>query len=242
MATLSIVTVTLNEEKNLPLLLDSLRSQTDIDFNLIVVDGASKDGTIELLRGVNDLELAWISEPDFGFYDALNKALRLVRTDFYLVVGADDQLEPTAVANFKSVATTSNADLVIAAVRMHKHCIKGYHPKRRWLGPPSMYTSHSVGTLIRTSLHQQFGYYSAKYSILADSLFLKRVMISNETSVIEGDFVAGTFSTDGFSSTDIARSICELWMVQRETGENQFLQFILFQLRLIWNIGRILRR
>ena len=242
MPTISIVTITLNEEKNLPALFASLRAQTDKDFAFIVMDGASKDGTIALLQEAGDLATQWTSEPDFGFFDALNKAVRQVRTDYYLVLGADDTLAPDAVANFKASAAAGDVDLVIAAVDADGRILRGYHPEKRWLGPAAMYTSHSVGTLIRTALHKRFGYYSIKYAIFSDSLFVKKVMIAPGTRVIEGDFVAGIFCTHGFSSIDFVRATCELWIVQRETGENRLLQLLLFQLRLLRNLRRVMER
>ncbi len=244
MPTISIVTITLNEENNLPALFASLRAQTDKDFDFIVMDGASKDGTIALLQGAGDLVTQCTSEPDFGFFDALNKAVRQVRTDYYLVLGADDALAPDAVANFKAsaAAAVGDVDLVIAAVDADGRILRGYHPEKRWLGPSAMYTSHSVGTLIRTALHQRFGYYSFKYAIYGDGLFVKKVMIAPGTRVTEGDFVAGIFCTQGFSAADLVRSTCELWMMQRETGENRLLQFLLFQLRLLRNLRRVMQR
>jgi glycosyltransferase involved in cell wall biosynthesis len=242
MPTLSIVTVAWNEESRLPGLFESLRFQTDRDFSFVVVDGGSKDETVRLLQGASDLITHFISEPDFGFYDALNKAIRLVDTDYYLVVGADDKLAPDAVANYKAAAAESNADMVIANVVAGNTVRAGYHPEKRWLGPPAMFTSHSVGTLIRTALHETFGCYSMNYPVFSDSLFMKRVAVSPGTRVVCGDFIAGNFCITGFSSANVVRSICELWMLQRESGENPLIQYLLFQARILRHLGSVAAR
>jgi glycosyltransferase involved in cell wall biosynthesis len=58
----------------------------------LVVDGASSDGTVELLRECADPRLRWVSEPDGGVYDAMNKGARLASGDYLLFLGADDRL------------------------------------------------------------------------------------------------------------------------------------------------------
>ena len=97
-ATISVVIVTLNEETNLPGLFDNLRAQTDRRFELRIIDGGSMDGTNALVRMAGDLVTYHVSELEFGFYDALNKAVRAVRTEVYLVIGADDRLAPDTIA------------------------------------------------------------------------------------------------------------------------------------------------
>src|SRR5574343_103309 len=84
---ISIITVTFNAAAHLPTLIDSLRNQSDRGFEWIVVDGASTDKTVDLLEA-SGIVTTWISEPDFGIYDALNKAIRLSTGEYYLVLGA----------------------------------------------------------------------------------------------------------------------------------------------------------
>jgi glycosyltransferase involved in cell wall biosynthesis len=235
---ISVIVVTLNEEKNLPGLLECLRGQTDRRFDLIVIDGGSKDATNALVEKAVDLVTYHVTEQDFGFYDALNKAIRAVRTEFYLVVGADDRLAPDAIANFRSAAVA--ADIVMAEVEAGGQIRRGVHPEKAWIGPSRTITSHSVGALIRTALHDKFGVYSCRYSILADWHFLKRVLSCSQTRIVSGAFVAGRFSMAGVSNRNFVRTLCELWLVQRDTGESAPVQYLLFQLRLFFHFGRIL--
>jgi glycosyltransferase involved in cell wall biosynthesis len=238
-----VVTVTFNAAKDLPRLIESLRRQTDRDFKFVVIDGGSKDGTQDIVAAAADIVTYSRSEPDNGFFDALNKAVKVVETDYYIVMGADDTLFPDTVAGLKGCAAATEADMVVAGVKAGKRVLSGYHLGKRWLGPGYMFTSHSVGTLIRMRLHERFGFYSYKYPIYADSLFMKRVAISPDTKVVDTDLVAGEFCiVGGFSSANYVRACCELWMVQRETGENPLLQWLLFQGRLLKNLARVLRR
>ncbi|MDQ6966765.1 MAG: glycosyltransferase, partial [Mariprofundaceae bacterium] len=100
---ISIVTATFNAEQVLPSLIDSLRNQTDMNFEWVVADGASTDGTLDILQGIKDLNVHVSSQSDFGIYDAMNRALRLSTGDFYIVAGADDRFESDAIANFRAV-------------------------------------------------------------------------------------------------------------------------------------------
>ena len=90
---ISIITATFNSAQTLPTLIASIRAQSDRSFEWIVVDGGSRDDTVALLRDAGDVVTRWISEPDFGIYHALNKALLLAQGSYYLVVGSDDTLE-----------------------------------------------------------------------------------------------------------------------------------------------------
>lgn len=133
--------------------------------------------------------------------------------------------------------------MLVLDVRAGKRILRGYHPKNRWRSPEAMFTSHSVGTLFRTNLHKRFGLYTLKYPIFGDSLFMKKIAIAPDTKVVAANFVVGEFCVDGgFSSANIARSICELWLMQRETGESPLVQYLLFQLRLLRHICRVTAR
>ena len=91
---ISIVTITYNAEKVLQRTLDSVRSQTYRNIEHLIIDGASKDGTLELVRsyelGVKDYEVRVVSEPDRGIYDAMNKGLRIATGDYIVYMNAGD--------------------------------------------------------------------------------------------------------------------------------------------------------
>jgi glycosyltransferase involved in cell wall biosynthesis len=240
--TISIVTVTLNAAAVLPRLLASLRCQSDREFDFVVIDGASQDQTWALLQGARDVVTFAVSEPDRGLYDALNKAIRVVKSDYYVVLGADDTLDPDAICNFRKAASASAADVVVAGVKKGDRILTGYYPDRAWLGYSAMVTSHSVGMLLRVNLHTRFGEYSARYPLLADGHFIKQICTDPSVSVVRGDFVAGEFCLSGVSNRQFVRTLCETWQIQLDTGEPPLLQYLLFQARLLKNIFKVLQR
>ncbi|MDP8984381.1 MAG: glycosyltransferase [Pseudomonadota bacterium] len=240
--TISVITATLNSAADLPHLFSSLRLQSDRQFQCVIVDGGSGDGTWGLVESHRDIVTLAIREPDHGLYDALNKGIRASSTDFYVVLGADDTLNPDAIEHFKRVAGSSGADVVVAAVSADGKVRRGYHRDRAWLGHSAMVTSHSVGMLVRKILHDRFGYYSLRYPILADGYFIKRVCTADDVKVVQADFIAGEFGFHGASNRNLSRVLCESWQIQLETGENKVVQYLLFQCRLLRNLPRLLFR
>jgi GT2 family glycosyltransferase len=89
---ISVVVATRNAAATLPRCLDSLREQSFRDFEVIVMDGASTDGTVALLQAAGDVVTAWRSEPDTGTTNAWNKALALAGGEWFCALGADDWL------------------------------------------------------------------------------------------------------------------------------------------------------
>jgi glycosyltransferase involved in cell wall biosynthesis len=239
---ISVITVTLNSAKDLPRLIASLREQEDRDFEYVVIDGGSSDGTWNVVESARDVITHAVSEPDRGIYDALNKALRAVRTEYYVVAGADDVLYPQAIANFRKMAQQTGADVLVAAVKAGDTIRRGLHVQRAWLGHAAMTTSHSVGMLFRARLHERFGEYPLRYPILADGYFIKRVCTAADVKAVGADFVAGEFGMRGCSSRNLTRVLCESWQIQLDTGESPIVQYLLFQLRLLRNLPRILVR
>ncbi len=86
----SVVTASLNNRENLEKSAKSILGQEGADLEWIVVDGASKDGVEDYLRGLLNPRLRWISEPDSGIYNAFNKGVALSKGDYIVFMGAGD--------------------------------------------------------------------------------------------------------------------------------------------------------
>lgn len=242
---LAIVTATFNAAGSLPALVESLRRQVDPDFEWVVMDGGSRDGTQDILAAITDLPLVWHAEPDFGVYDALNKAVALSKAEFYLVMGADDVLEPDAVLRYKALLQVSGADIVTAGVRMGGNGTMMRPRAPAWLwGQLAFVTAHSVGSVYRKSLHDEpkIGPYSRRFPIAADQLFILRA-VNFGARVAVGDFIAGDFGSTGMSSTDPAGMLTEFFRVQMEVeGNGKCLQVFLLVLRLVKNLPALIRQ
>lgn len=91
----SIITVTLNNAAGLANTVNSVARQTYRVFEFIVIDGGSSDGTLEIIKESEEIITTWISEPDLGIYDAMNKGLSLASGIFVNFLNAGDTYAQT---------------------------------------------------------------------------------------------------------------------------------------------------
>lgn len=96
----SIITICYNSEKTIERTLKSVLVQTYTDYEYIIVDGASKDNTMNIVKQYEPLfegRMKWMSEPDKGIYNAMNKGIMRSSGDIIGIVNSDDWLEPNAL-------------------------------------------------------------------------------------------------------------------------------------------------
>lgn len=233
---LSLITVTLNAADHLPGLARSIEDQGRLEgVEWIVVDGASTDQTIAVIERHSDVVSRWISEPDCGFYDALNKALGMATGEYYLVLGADDRLAPGALAAITAELKSSpGTDAWCFSVRRGGRILRGLPPTavRKAAGWMRFISSHSVGMVIRKSLHRKYGLYSLRYPLLADGYFLTKV-VDGGVTIKNVDRCVGEFADGGLTSNDNARLAAETWLIQVHLGRNLFVQTSLFLIRVL---------
>lgn len=91
---ISIITATYNASAHLQKCIDSIESQVYPNIEHIIIDGGSVDGTVELIKKNEKKVALWLSEPDTGIFNAMNKALQHVRGEWIYFLGADDTLYP----------------------------------------------------------------------------------------------------------------------------------------------------
>jgi glycosyltransferase involved in cell wall biosynthesis len=238
---ISIITATFNAVTDLPRLIESLVNQVDKDFEWVVADGGSTDGSLSLLESLKGINLKLSIEKDFGIYDALNRAIVQSQADYYLILGADDYLYPDAIQRYRMACNIGSPDIISANVETDKGLLKPNQGKPYLRGQLAFVSQHSVGTLIKKSLHERFGYYSRRFPIAADQYFVKQVCIAPGSSIKYADFVAGFYPTNGTSGIDLAGSMTEFFRVQLETERYPLIQLILFLLRLLKHFPKLIK-
>jgi glycosyltransferase involved in cell wall biosynthesis len=201
----SIIIVCLNAETELPGALDSVLSQTWPDRECVVVDGASSDGTVDVLRAYErrfEGLLRWVSEPDDGLYHAMNKGLALARGDYVEFLGADDRLRPAALESVARVlAMPEPPDIVCGTT--HVVGPSGGHdeePRRvvRRGMPARMPASHQA-TFVRRELIAEVGGFDPRFRIAADYDLYLRLIRAGATEAFTPDVLAD-FRLGGVSS------------------------------------------
>jgi hypothetical protein len=229
---LSVVTACFNSAAALPALARSLREQTDPDFEWVVADGASTDGSVEYLRSLTELRLVLSSQPDFGIYDALNRGVRLATGEYYIVAGVDDQLHPGAIAGFREAIARQRADFVAAEALFGRHCFRVKRAPEWLVAEKCLIAHHSVATAIRKSLHEKHGFYSQRFPIAADSLFVMQACKAGASRHVV-PFIAGTLGVSGVTASDRIGSATELFRVQLLNGRALLPQLLLLLLRIL---------
>jgi glycosyltransferase involved in cell wall biosynthesis len=234
-ATISVVTATRNAAKYLPGLIASLRAQTDQDFEWVVADGVSDDGTLELLRAVTDLNIVISSQADCGIYDALNRAIDQSSGEYYIVAGGDDIFYTDAIENYRAAILRSQADIIAANYRYASRQI-GIKKGPSWLfGQASFIAGHSLATAFKKELHQVYGKYPVKFPIGGDQFFVITAC-KGGAGVYEAGFVAGEMGVEGVSSVDRIGVPLEFFKVQLAVGSSFLVQSLLLVLRLLKNM------
>ena len=91
---LSIITIAYNNLEGLKRTLQTVANQSYDDFEQIVIDGGSKDGSLDVIKSYEGLipNYKWVSEPDKGIYDAMNKGIRLAKGKIIVFINADDEI------------------------------------------------------------------------------------------------------------------------------------------------------
>ncbi len=198
----TVLTVVRNGAATLEACLRSVMAQTWPNVEHVIVDGGSTDGTLALLERFDRDIACWISEPDAGIYDALNKGLRLARGTSYVVLGCDDRLLPGGVEALARHA--DDVDVVFGRVRFES-------PRHGEM----LIRNHSAGTLIKLDAHRRLGWYDASYRIAADTKFLMAARRAGVTREI--DDVVGVFTVGG-ASGDYRTNVREHARAMRESG------------------------
>ena len=119
---ISLITACYNSAKTIKTAMDSVLAQKDVDIEYIIVDGGSKDGTVEILKGYEKkflnlstfqpFNFRWLSEKDSGMYDAINKGIKMATGDIVGILNADDVLaSDDTLAHIASAFNTDSCAL-----------------------------------------------------------------------------------------------------------------------------------
>lgn len=112
MPIISIITITYNAERFLERTIQSIVAQQVTDYEYVVIDGGSTDGTLDIIRLYEKYITNWISEPDWGLYDAMNKGLHRAQGQYVWFMNAGDELhDPQTLPNLLARIKATEADV-----------------------------------------------------------------------------------------------------------------------------------
>lgn len=235
---ISIITVTYNAGGMLRCAIDSALHQTYSNLEYIIVDGASKDNTLDIIRAYEPQfqgRMKWISEPDRGLYDAMNKGIRMATGDVVGILNSDDFFTSNDVLEKVAESFTDNdVDAVYGDIHFVRsddlnRCVRYYSSRifRRGLMRLGFIPAHP-SFYCRRECFEKYGCYKTDYKIAADFDLLLRFIYVHRIRIkyLPMDMVTmrlGGASTSGLKS----RMTCmkEILRLFRENGvkTNRFL-------------------
>jgi glycosyltransferase involved in cell wall biosynthesis len=229
---ISIIVAVYNGKATLQQCIDSAAQQTYPNKELIIIDGGSKDGTVDLLNANREKVAYWISEPDSGIYNAWNKGLVQARGEWICFLGADDYLWDNTVLE----RMVEQLVMLPAAIRVaygqimqigddgrsHRKIGEPWaRAKESFRFMPYMNIPH-VGTMHRRSLFEQHGKFDESFRIAGDYELLLRELKTGDAVFIPDIATAG--QRLGGISTDTANYLKTLREVRRaQRMHGQFL-------------------
>jgi len=201
MLSLSIVTINLNNRLGLERTIQSIISQTNRNFEFIVIDGASSDGSIELIERYSDNIDIKVVENDFGIYNAMNKGIRLASNEYLLFLNSADTLvsENTIDEVFNWLDGT---DIVVGLTEY-----EGENERKKLTKLPA--TVCDLNYLIKASLPHQSTFirrellsngYDESLKIVSDWKFFVEAICINKCSIKAINLVVAKFDMTGIST------------------------------------------
>ena len=230
---ISIITVVKNSSSTIEKTINSVLAQEYNNFEYIVIDGGSNDGTIDIIKKYRDKIDKLIIENDNGIWDAMNKGLKIAKGDIVGFLNSDDTYNQNTLKIVNNYFNNFKIDFLFGSVKKYK-IMHGFSP---WKIKYSFgfYTSHSVGFFINLDKHKKVGFYNSKYFSADLDIFYKIIVkhkmkgIASKKIEIFGEFARGGYS----SKVNYIDHLFDLNQIRIDNGQNKYLVYALFLIKII---------
>lgn len=196
---ISIITVCLNSEQTIEQTIHSVIDQNDLDYEYIIIDGGSEDGTLDIIQRYREEISIVISEPDKGLYDAMNKGIALASGDIIGIINSDDWYEPGTLRKVRACFQESDAEVIYGRLhlvsdnRVVSTLIPSDIEKIRY----EMEIPHPT-VFIKKEIYDNYGVFQLKYKIASDYDLMLRLYTSGVKFKYQ-DEVFSNFRLNGIS-------------------------------------------
>lgn len=215
--TFSIVTVSFNSQKTIERTIESVLGQTYHNIEYCIVDGNSKDGTVDIIKKYHSQYpdiIKYVSEPDKGIYDAMNKGIRMATGDIIGIVNSDDWLEPNALQIvYDSLAANNfNLDsLYTGGIKFHEKnkdtvLLPDMSLMKRKSKQYFMGGIKHPATFVPRKVYDSIGLYDIDMRISADTDFILRCYFGDVNFVVVSH-VLSNMSEGGISTNHTFKTI-----------------------------------
>ena len=241
-ALITLITVVLNDEKNIETTIKSVLNQKYKNIQYIVIDGNSKDKTVDIIKKYSINIDIFKSEDDKGIYDGFNKGLRLAKGDLIGFVNSGDTLTEESLNILNDYYQKYKyADFFFGSVKKHWGILHGY---KKWKIHFSwgFYSSHSTGFYIKKEAAKIVGEYNLKYKYSSDYDYFYRMIIKHKLIGIgtKKHELFGIFKRGGYSSkVKFFDHLVECTRIRLDNNQNKIMVLITIIIKFLFNLKRL---
>ena len=204
----SIITVVYHGEKHIEQTVQSVLNQTYKNIEYIVIDGGSTDATIDILRKYDRKIACWVSEPDKGIYDAMNKGIGCATGEVIGILNADDRYHDAQVLH--DVLEAFRSDSAVDAVYGDLVYVDGDRVVRYWRGGRPHMIKYYLGWIpphptffVRREVYEESGVFDTQFPIVADYEFMLRTLVRYRINIVYIPRVLVRMAVGGASSGSV---------------------------------------
>jgi glycosyltransferase involved in cell wall biosynthesis len=216
---LSIITINFNNKKGLEKTIQSVISQTFDDYEYIIIDGGSKDGSKEVIERYADKIHYWVSEPDKGIYNAMNKGIKAAKGEYYLFLNSGDFLIEKETLN-KIFSINPQEDIIYGDIIKIKDAIETYkaYPDEVNLETLSSGALPHQAMLFKSKLFLTYGLFNESNKIVSDWEYYTRLLLIYNISYRHLPFAFTYFDMTGLSNNIEWKRLHELEREKAKLG------------------------
>lgn len=168
----SIITVVYNGVKHLEQTIKSVLNQTYANIEYIIIDGGSTDGTINIIKKYESNIAHWVSEPDSGIYDAMNKGIKMATGELIGIINSDDWYEPYAVEEIVMAYKDNTVCYGLMRHISNDEILEIYAPAPCLI--PKKMIPHST-CFVPSNIYRKYGLFDLQYKSCADYHLILRL-------------------------------------------------------------------
>jgi glycosyltransferase len=234
----SIITVSYNSAKTIEDTINSVNSQSYRDFEHLIIDGKSTDGTLELLTRYKNPKRRIISEDDKGLYDAMNKGIELSKGDYIIFLNADDYLAHAhALEIIAQDINDHSPDILMYSIEYFGEGIarKWILKNRKEVSPPESFVPPHPGFVMRVQSINRYNLtFDLNYEICADMKFMLEALQKSTLKKFASSRILTKMRKGGASSRNIVGRIKEFYRIYKDLGYPPHIRLILI-IKRYWN-------
>ncbi len=208
--TVSVITINYNDRSGLQKTVTSVIGQTYPDIEFIVIDGGSTDGSSEFLKSKENHFSHWISEPDKGIYNAMNKGIEKATGEYLIFLNSGDVFhDEVVITDF--VNAELSAELVYGRILFDygqgKELLEWEQPNV--ISLPTLYKSSipHQATFFKWTVFSQYGLYNERFKIVGDWAYNFHLFVKTEARFQFWDRIIAIYDKNGLSSNEEFKAI-----------------------------------